>query len=173
MSDTSPYFPRCTEVRSVLTLERALQRSIKKQDKQSFHKVYREKNGTRPEHIVRPEHLIVGDLGEDLAADYLKNLGYEILHRNVFIARDEIDIIARDSDELVFAEVRTRTVGRLSPPESTVGRQKLQKLLRSAYAWVDAACYRGFWRIDLVAITITPEDEKKIEHIKTITEAIN
>lgn len=150
-----------------MTLERALKQSIKKKNIQLYQASSSRKNGTRP------EHLITGELGEDTAVNYLKNIGYEILCRNAIVGRDEIDIIARDGDELVFAEVKTRTVGKLSPPEFAVGRQKLGKLLRSAHAWVDAICYRGFWRIDLVAITIIPGGEKKIEHIKTITEAIN
>lgn len=115
----------------------------------------------------------MGERGENLAVDYLSKIGYEILHRNVRCQSDEIDVIARDGDELVFAEVRTRMLGVLSPPHTTVGARKLRKLTRAAYAWVDGARWNGFWSIDLVAITVMPSGDNKIEHFKTITEAIN
>lgn len=152
-----------------MTLARALKQSLKKKNnsQQSPQNLSCEKNR------ARPEHLMLGELGENLAADYLQRNGYKILQRNVRCRRDEIDIMARDGDEIVFVEVRTRTLGRLSPPESTVGRSKLAKLTRSAYAWVDRVRYTGFWRIDLIAITIIGAGENRIEHIKTITEAIN
>lgn len=151
-----------------MTLARALEQSIKKKKEQPPHQtISKEKNGTRP------EHLVLGEFGETLAADFLQKKGYEILYRNVRCERDEIDLIARDGEEIVFAEVRTRVVGKLSPPETTVGRQKMKKLMRSAYYWVDHIRYRGCWRIDLVAITIIPGKENIIEHIKTITEAID
>lgn len=110
-------------------------------------------------------------MGEDLASEFLVNKKYQILHRNVRFRYGELDIIARDGDEIVFVEVRTRTVGKLSPPETTVGPQKIKKLIRSARLWIEGVRYMGFWRIDLIAVTIT-DAGNKIEHIKTITEAV-
>ncbi|MCQ4765797.1 YraN family protein, partial [Cloacibacillus evryensis] len=56
-------------------------------------------------------HLAKGRMGEDIAAEYLTGHGFKILDRNVKIGRCEVDINARDGDELVFAEVRTRSEG--------------------------------------------------------------
>lgn len=148
-----------------MTLARALERSISRKTGDTGNKRTQQKN------IPRLGHLALGELGEELAAEFLIEKGYQILQRNVFFRYGEIDIIARDGDEIVFVEVRTRTIGKLAPPETTVGPRKLRTLVRCAYAWVDSVRYLGFWRVDLVAITVTGE-ENKIEHIKTITEAI-
>lgn len=148
-----------------MTLARALERSIGRKTGCAGNKQTQQKN--------KPGlgHLALGELGEELAAGFLIEKGYQIIQRNVFFRYGEIDIIARDGDEIVFVEVRTRTTGKLAPPETTVGPRKLRTLVRCAYAWVDSVRYLGFWRIDLVAITVT-NTENKIEHIKTITEAI-
>ena len=43
---------------------------------------------------------------ETMAAEYLKNKGYEIISQNFFSKNGEIDIIAKDTDTLVFCEVK-------------------------------------------------------------------
>lgn len=118
----------------------------------------------------RPAHLAFGALGEELAANYLAASGYTILHRNVRVGRCEIDIIARDGDELVFAEVRARRANPIAAPEETVGPVKLERLTRAAELWTQKANYMGFWRIDLVAVTQYDGGEINIELIKSITE---
>ena len=110
--------------------------------------------------------------GGGTAARYLAGLGYTILHRNVRVGRCEIDIIARDGDELVFAEVRARRANPVAAPEDTVGPVKLERLTRAAELWTQDANYMGFWRIDLVAVTLYDGGEMNIELIKSITESV-
>ena len=50
----------------------------------------------------------LGKEGEDFAADYLQKQGYEIIDRNFECKQGEIDIIAKDKNEYVFIEVKTR-----------------------------------------------------------------
>lgn len=119
-----------------------------------------------------PEHLKTGVRGENLAAKYLASLGYRLLERNARSRFGEIDIVARDGEDIVFAEVRTRSVGKILPADRTVGPDKLKKLARAARIWVSENNYEGFWRIDLVAVTINTDGQTKIEHIKDITEGI-
>ena len=119
-----------------------------------------------------PEHLKTGVRGENLAAKYLASLGHRLLARNVRSRFGEIDIVARDGEDIVFAEVRTRSVGKILPADRTVGPDKLKKLVRAARIWVSENNYEGFWRIDLVAVTINPDGQTEIEHIKDITEGI-
>ena len=83
----------------------------------------------------RPAHLAFGAAAEETAARYLAGLGYTILHRNVRVGHCEIDIIARDGDELVFAEVRARRANPVAAPEDTVGPVKLERLTRAAELW--------------------------------------
>ena len=57
------------------------------------------------------EHLLTGLRGEELAAAHLRALGWTILERNVSFRGGELDIVARDGNELVVVEVRTRAPG--------------------------------------------------------------
>ena len=63
---------------------------------------------------AKPEHLRRGELGERAAETHLKALGMKLLARNFHSARGEIDLIFRDQDCLVFAEVKTRSAEELS-----------------------------------------------------------
>ena len=53
---------------------------------------------------------IQGKAGEDLAAKFLEQNGLKILERNYRFERGEIDLIAEEGDELVFVEVKARTL---------------------------------------------------------------
>lgn len=119
-----------------------------------------------------PEHLKLGVQGENSAAEYIISRGYTVLARNVNYRFGEIDIVARENDEIVFVEVRTRSVGYILPADRTVGPDKLKKLMRAANIWVENNQYSGFWRIDLIAITIDVHGNEHLEHIKDITEGI-
>ena len=54
------------------------------------------------------KHNELGKKGEEIAAQYLSEKGYEILERNWRNRHKEIDIIAKDGNELVIVEVKTR-----------------------------------------------------------------
>jgi len=68
-----------------------------------------------------------GKEGEKIAAAYLKKNGYRIIETNFRCAIGEIDIIAREKDELVFLEVKTRRSEDLGFPEQAVGIKKQEK----------------------------------------------
>ncbi|MFT5753146.1 MAG: putative endonuclease, partial [Flavobacterium sp.] len=53
------------------------------------------------------EHNELGQLGEDLAVDFLRTNGYEIIDRNWRFQKAEVDIIARKKDVLAVVEVKT------------------------------------------------------------------
>ncbi len=75
-----------------------------------------------------------GRRAEDVAAGYLKNNGYRILHRNLRAKFGEIDVVARDGPALCFVEIKARSSTRFGFPEEAVHFQKRQKLLKLA-AW--------------------------------------
>ena len=69
-----------------------------------------------PQAKNKQNKAIIGNLGEDLACEYLVEKGYNILRRNVRSRRGELDIVAKSSDQtLVFVEVKTMA----SPPDTT------------------------------------------------------
>ena len=51
-----------------------------------------------------------GELGENLAETYLKKKGYRIIERNYTIPQGEIDIIAKEGNDLIFIEVKSISV---------------------------------------------------------------
>jgi putative endonuclease len=84
----------------------------------------------------------LGRLGEQLATEHLKRLGFAILARNARTRYGEIDLIAFDGHTLVFAEVKTRRVRgrrRLSAEEQPLAwlrTSQRARLRRLAAAWL-------------------------------------
>src|SRR3954467_10509992 len=80
----------------------------------------------------------LGRRGENVAAKFLRNLGYRIIARNFRCEMGEIDIIARDGTTLVFVEVKTRESDDPMPEQNVNGRKmhqitKVGKLYLSRY----------------------------------------
>ena len=73
-----------------------------------------------------------GREGERLAARFLRKRGYKILRRNFRSRLGEIDLIARDGDEVVFVEVKTQTGGPGHAPEASVPRRQQLRIGRAA-----------------------------------------
>ena len=82
--------------------------------------------------------IITGKKGERLAADFLTGNGYQILETNFRCPLGEIDIVARDHQEIVFVEVKTRKSHALGYPEQAVGIQKQKKLSQLALWYLQA-----------------------------------
>jgi putative endonuclease len=110
----------------------------------------------------------VGALGEKLAANLLKGLGYEILQTNYRCRQGEIDIIARQKECLVFVEVRTKRSVDFGTPEESVTSVKRDKLISLANAYLqNLENQPPLWRIDVVAVELTPEGGiSRLEHIE-------
>lgn len=77
-------------------------------------------------------HNQLGKEGEQLAADYLLQKGYTILHRNWRYGQNEIDIIALKGAVLHFVEVKLRSTNKFGYPEESVTRQKFRYLMKAA-----------------------------------------
>jgi len=96
-----------------------------------------------------------GAHGEQLAADYLRRQGYEIVARNWRCAKGEVDIIAREGETLVFVEVRTRRGTRLGSPEESITPAKQARLVSVARTYLaETDCAADDWRIDVIAIVL-------------------
>ena len=50
----------------------------------------------------------LGGRGEKIAASFLRRQGYRIIEKNYRTRLGEIDIVAREDEDLVFVEVKTR-----------------------------------------------------------------
>lgn len=83
-----------------------------------------------------PAHEALGAYGEGLAAEYLRNQGMVILHRNWRCDSGELDVVARDGDTLVICEVKTRRSLSHGSPLEAVGNRKMAKLRQLAVRYV-------------------------------------
>jgi putative endonuclease len=114
----------------------------------------------------------VGRLGENLAAGYLKNNGYNIIETNYRCPRGEIDIIAQDGDCIVFTEVRTKTGNGFGTPEESVTSTKKKHLIDSAYTYLEEKDkHQADWRIDFIAVELDTNNKPlRIEQYKNAVE---
>lgn len=74
----------------------------------------------------------IGQRAEDVAADFLRSQGLVVVERNYRRRLGELDIIARDGDVLIIAEVRTRSSDRYGGAAASVDGRKQQRLIRAA-----------------------------------------
>jgi putative endonuclease len=78
--------------------------------------------------------LAAGRRGEDLAHRFLRRQGFIIVARNYRLSSGEAeaDLIAREGDDLVIVEVKTRRSGEYGAPERAVNPEKQRHLIRVA-----------------------------------------
>lgn len=94
-----------------------------------------------------------GKLGEELAADALRGMGYAILARRYRTRYGEIDIIAKDQGTLVFVEVKARKDDRFGTAAESVSAWKQRRIAAMAADYLsrmnrfDIPC-----RFDVVAV---------------------
>jgi putative endonuclease len=100
-----------------------------------------------------PRHRL-GACGEQVAAEHLERLGYEVVARNHRTRFGEIDLVAADDETLVIVEVKTRR-GRGSPWDALDERKRLQvrRMGRAYLTEVAARPRRAQVRFDAIGVT--------------------
>jgi len=115
---------------------------------------------------------LLGHRGERAAARFLRKLGYRILHRQHTSRLGEIDLVARDGDQIVFVEVKTRKSNAAGDPVEAVTHAKQRKLTQVALAYLKRYnLLESAARFDVIAI-LWPEQGGKpvITHYKNAFE---
>jgi putative endonuclease len=108
--------------------------------------------------IKDTQKITTGKEGEKIAAAYLKKNGYRIMEINFRCPIGEIDIVAKEKDDLVFVEVKTRKSIELGYPEQAVGMRKQKKMSQLALWYMQKRKIADTnARFDVVAITLIPE----------------
>jgi putative endonuclease len=111
----------------------------------------------------------LGQLGEQLAADFLERSELRILDRNWRCPDGEIDIVALERRTLVICEVKTRSSGRYGTPLEAISARKRIRLRKLAVAWVQAhGLFYDEIRIDVVGVLKTAPGEFSIEHVREV-----
>ena len=99
----------------------------------------------------------LGAWGESYAVKYLEGKGYLILARNVRTPYGEIDIVAKEDDQLIFIEVKTRTSKKFGYPEEAITENKIVHMTESAEFYLQGHLKENVdWRIDVISIQVDP-----------------
>jgi putative endonuclease len=117
-----------------------------------------------------PKRLF-GDWGEQCAATFLTDKGYEILERNYRVKSGELDIIAWHGKKLFgrtlcFVEVKTRRSG-AGTAERATDAAKLLRMSRAARSWCAAhhiSLDRTPIQFEQVSVYGSPSAEPAIAH---------
>lgn len=107
-----------------------------------------------------------GDLGEWVAADWLRRNGFLIMERNWRYGRYEIDIIASRWDTVHFVEVKTRHTGSLTTPEDAITEDKARALRKAASAYIAARHLTRELQFDLIAVEIAPDGASDVRYVE-------
>lgn len=125
---------------------------------------------------------IIGDLGEKIAANYLKNKGYAILETNYWRKWGELDIVAKKTEKIHFVEVKTVSYETKTDlqyavshgtwrPEELVHRFKLHQIGKALTTWISEHKYEGDFQIDVLAVRVVPrETYATVNYIENIIE---
>ena len=110
---------------------------------------------------------ILGIEGENIACKFLKSKGYKILLKNFRCRQGEIDIIAKDRNEIVFVEVKTRVNFNYGFPSEAVDRNKRNRIIKASkyFLYVKKLENRNI-RFDV--IEIIKKDKFYVRHIKNV-----
>lgn len=111
------------------------------------------------------EHNDLGEKGEELATQFLRDNGYEILARNWRYRNAEIDIIARKGVDLAIVEVKTRATNYFGEPEEFVSRKQQQNLIMASNEYVVSNDLDVDVRFDIISIIIN-QKQQKVFHIE-------
>lgn len=96
----------------------------------------------------------LGRAGEDFAAALYRDMGMEIVARNVRYGEGELDLVAESVDgEIVFVEVKTRVSREFGGAEAVTPR-KLGRMRRAAVRWLAGRPYAPV-RFDVLEIVVT------------------
>ncbi|RJR12771.1 YraN family protein [Candidatus Parcubacteria bacterium] len=104
----------------------------------------------------------LGNLGEDIAEEFLKKKGYAIKVRNYLKPWGEIDIIAEKEGTYHFIEVKTVSRENSSQfsremeyrPEELVGQGKLERITRTAATYMEETKEDREYQIDVIGVIL-------------------
>ena len=110
----------------------------------------------------------LGRLGEEHAAAYLTECGWDIRARNWRCGTGEIDIVAVDGTDLVVVEVKTRRTASYGTPAEAVTRRKMARLRSLAACYLNEHPHGGGARIDVIAVMVPFHDAVTLEHLRGV-----
>lgn len=113
-------------------------------------------------------HHHTGKQGEALAAVWLQQNGYTILHQNWRFKNWEIDFITHKGKRLHIVEIKTRTSDYLGHPEEGIDDKKMQYLINAAEEYMYQDERWAQLQFDVLAITLHEDKEDEFFLIEDI-----
>ncbi|GAB4396126.1 MAG: YraN family protein [Microscillaceae bacterium] len=107
-----------------------------------------------------------GQLGEQMATQFLVAKGFNLLIQNYRCGHAEIDLIFQKSELLVFVEVKYRAPSDYGPPEAAVSRHQQACIMQAAEQFIWENNWEGDIRFDIVAIS--PGTSPEIVHFEDV-----
>ena len=111
------------------------------------------------------DNASLGSRGEELAAGLLTGKGYAIRDRNWRSGRTEIDIIAENSEFIVFVEVKSRSANYSVHPAEAVNVPKQRTIISAASNYIDRHNLAKEARFDIITV-IFGHNGPEIDHIE-------
>jgi putative endonuclease len=117
------------------------------------------------------KHNEIGKIGEDIASNWLKGRGFNIIERNYLKKYGEIDIVARETiGKIHFIEVKTvsyetkvafeyAVTHETWRPEDNVHKDKIRRFKHVIEGWIIENDYKGEFQIDILAIRVVPREK--------------
>ncbi len=109
---------------------------------------------------------LLGAFGEQYAARFLREEGYEIWSANYKTDMGEIDIIACKDNIACFVEVKTRQVGGMLSPATAVDAKKQENIKSSAANYINKYKVENKVRYDIIEVLVNGTSLSEINHIK-------
>ena len=110
-------------------------------------------------------HNELGRWGEDLAAAFLEEKGYELIERDWKSGHHDLDIVAKDGSTLVIVEVKTRRNRLYGNPEESIDYRKRRSLLSAINHYTKSHRLFCSLRFDIISIVGNMGEKPEIDHI--------
>ena len=117
------------------------------------------------------QHNKTGNIGEQLARQYLEEKGFAIVETNWRRGKMEVDIIAYKEGLIVFAEVKTRSRTDYGNPEEFVTIDKQRAYVRMADKYVVEHNREEEVRFDIISVEMEGTDYH-ITHLEDAFSAV-
>lgn len=109
--------------------------------------------------VVTTEQRATGDAFEDAALRHMQRAGLRLVARNFNTRHGELDLVMRDREVLVFAEVRYRKRGSFGDAAASITASKKNRLVSAARLFLQAhpqSAHRPC-RFDVLAFDGSPD----------------
>ncbi|MDP2453003.1 MULTISPECIES: YraN family protein [unclassified Kaistella] len=112
------------------------------------------------------EHNDLGNLAEELAANFLEEKGYKILVKNLRYQKGEIDIIAEFNNQIIIVEVKARGSDIFMEPQEAVTKKKIKSLVMVADFFMKDRNLNKEVRFDIIAVLPDAKGRLQITHLE-------